>query len=130
MLGFKTAAEELLQSSNPGDAVAAPEAAAAAPKGKAAKAAKASKKEAPPAKGAPAAAAKWTPVRMPSLDSGEKGVSVGMTEARFQLRYCGENLPRPAPAEKDPRVLSFNPDQWQREVGTFCPSLKLARDLG
>ena len=42
--------------------------------------------------------------------------SVGMTEAEFQLQYCGDLLQRDAPAEPDPRVISFNPDLWQRQV--------------
>lgn len=42
--------------------------------------------------------------------------AVGMTEAHFQLRFCGDLLQRDVPAERDPRVISFNPDLWQRKV--------------
>ena len=41
---------------------------------------------------------------------------VGMTEAHFQLQHCGNLLQRDAPAVRDPRVVSFNPDLWQRSV--------------
>jgi hypothetical protein len=43
--------------------------------------------------------------------------AAGSADARFQLRYCGHLLPREAPAERDRRVESFNPDYWQRKVG-------------
>jgi len=42
--------------------------------------------------------------------------TVGMTEAHFQLRFCGDLLQRDVPAVRDPRVISFNPDLWQRKV--------------
>ena len=42
--------------------------------------------------------------------------AVGMTEAHFQLRFCGDLLQRDVPAVRDPRVISFNPDLWQRKV--------------
>ena len=41
---------------------------------------------------------------------------MGVSEAVFQLRYCGDVLPRDVPAERDSRVISFNPDLWQRKV--------------
>lgn len=41
---------------------------------------------------------------------------VGMTEAEFQLQFCGDILQRVVPACLDTRVASFNPDLWQREV--------------
>ena len=41
---------------------------------------------------------------------------VGMSEADFQLRLCGDRLQRDVPANKDNCVVSFNPDIWQREV--------------
>ena len=41
---------------------------------------------------------------------------VGMSEAEFQLRFCGDILQRGVPAPKDPRVASFVPDAWQRDV--------------
>lgn len=41
---------------------------------------------------------------------------VGMTETEFQLRFCGDVLQRSAPDAPDPRVVSFNPDAWQRRV--------------
>lgn len=42
--------------------------------------------------------------------------AVGMSEAVFQLRYCGDVLQRDAPGQLDPRVVTFNPDLWQRKV--------------
>ena len=42
--------------------------------------------------------------------------AVGMTEAHFQLRFCGDLLQRDVPAVRDSRVISFNPDLWQRKV--------------
>lgn len=41
---------------------------------------------------------------------------VGISEAEFQLCYCGDVLQRGIPAAKDPRVASFVPDVWQRDV--------------
>ena len=41
---------------------------------------------------------------------------VGISEAEFQLCYCGDVLQRGIPAAKDPRVASFVPDAWQRNV--------------
>lgn len=41
---------------------------------------------------------------------------VGMTEAEFQLSFCGDILERDVPATKDPRVQSFTPDKWQCDV--------------
>lgn len=40
-----------------------------------------------------------------------------LSSARFQLRHCGPLLPREEPPERDPRVVTFNPDLWQRKVG-------------
>lgn len=42
--------------------------------------------------------------------------AVGLDEAEFQLAVCGDVLQRDVPADRDPRVLSFNPDPWQRKV--------------
>ena len=41
---------------------------------------------------------------------------VGISEAEFQLCYCGDVLQRGITAAKDPRVASFVPDAWQRDV--------------
>lgn len=41
---------------------------------------------------------------------------VGMSEVEFQLQLCGDRLQRDVPPHKDDRVMSFNPDTWQREV--------------
>ena len=41
---------------------------------------------------------------------------MGLSEAEFQLEHCGHLLQRDVPAERDPRVLTFNPDPWQRKV--------------
>ena len=51
-----------------------------------------------------------------SGNSSQRGFAVGMTEAHFQLQHCGNLLERDAPAVRDPRVVSFNPDLWQRSV--------------
>lgn len=51
-----------------------------------------------------------------SGNSSQRGFAVGMTEAHFQLHHCGNLLQRDAPAVRDPRVVSFNPDLWQRSV--------------
>ena len=51
-----------------------------------------------------------------AVQSRSSAFSVGCSEAVFQLCYCGDVLPRAAPAEPDPRVISFNPDMWQRKV--------------
>ena len=48
--------------------------------------------------------------------SSNRAFGVGMTEAQFQLQHCGNLLQRDAPAVSDPRVISFNPDSWQRDV--------------
>ncbi|KAL3133315.1 putative ATP-dependent RNA helicase ddx60 [Trebouxia sp. C0009 RCD-2024] len=48
--------------------------------------------------------------------SSHRDFSVGMTEAEFQLQHCGNLLQRDVPAVRDPRVISFNPDLWQRAV--------------
>ena len=42
--------------------------------------------------------------------------ALGMTEACFQLRFFGDLLQRDVPPTPDPRVISFNPDLWQRKV--------------
>lgn len=42
--------------------------------------------------------------------------SVGMTEAQFQLQFCGDQLQRGTQAAPDLRVSSFTPDPWQRGV--------------
>ena len=41
---------------------------------------------------------------------------VGMAEAEFQLRYCGDKLHRGGQGIKDKRVKVFVPDTWQVEV--------------
>ncbi len=41
---------------------------------------------------------------------------VGMAEAEFQLRYCGDKLQRGGQGIKDKRVKSFVPDTWQVDV--------------
>ncbi|KAL4440400.1 hypothetical protein ABPG75_003401 [Micractinium tetrahymenae] len=41
---------------------------------------------------------------------------LGLSDARFQTRHCGHLLPHEAPPERDPRVETFNPDPWQRQV--------------
>ena len=41
---------------------------------------------------------------------------LGLSDARFQLRFCGPLLLRESPSDRDPRVDSFNPDPWQRQV--------------
>ena len=48
--------------------------------------------------------------------------AVGLNEAEFQLALCGDVLQRDVPADRDPRVLSFNPDLWQRKV---CRAFRL-----
>lgn len=48
--------------------------------------------------------------------SSHRNFAVGMTEAEFQLQHCGNLLRRDVPAVRDPRVISFNPDLWQRAV--------------
>ena len=40
----------------------------------------------------------------------------GQSEARFQLKYMGDRLPRETPPMQDARVANFNPDVWQRRV--------------
>ncbi|KAK9901261.1 hypothetical protein WJX75_003106 [Coccomyxa subellipsoidea] len=42
--------------------------------------------------------------------------SLSSKKAEFQLALCGNSLQRDVPADRDPRVLSFNPDPWQRKV--------------
>jgi superfamily II RNA helicase len=34
----------------------------------------------------------------------------------FQLQHLGHLLPRPPPKIKDPRITTFTPDEWQREL--------------
>ena len=51
-----------------------------------------------------------------SSSSSSSPFAVGISEAVFQLRYCGDVLQRDAPDVLDPRVASFNPDLWQRKV--------------
>lgn len=41
---------------------------------------------------------------------------VGMAEAEFQLRHCGDKLHRGGQGIKDKRVKSFVPDTWQMHV--------------
>lgn len=45
-----------------------------------------------------------------------EGGTTQLSDARFQLRHCGPLLPRLTPAERDTRVVTFNPDPWQRKV--------------
>lgn len=54
----------------------------------------------------------------PPDGGGEQGL--GLSDARFQLRHCGELLPHAVPPQRDPRVESFNPDEWQRRVSQKC----------
>jgi len=35
---------------------------------------------------------------------------------QFQLEHMGHLLPRPPPKVKDPRITTFTPDEWQREL--------------
>ena len=41
---------------------------------------------------------------------------VGLSEAEFQLRFCGDQLQLGGLSVPDPRVSSFIPDAWQRGV--------------
>ncbi|RDW71562.1 hypothetical protein BP6252_08125 [Coleophoma cylindrospora] len=41
---------------------------------------------------------------------------IDMPQVNFQLDYCGPYMPRMLDAKPDPRVTSFVPDGWQREV--------------
>ncbi|KAK9810588.1 hypothetical protein WJX73_002805 [Symbiochloris irregularis] len=61
-----------------------------------------------------AAASNLPPKRQPG--SRAEQYKLGMSEARFQLQCCGDVLPHEEPAERDPRVQTFNPDLWQRKV--------------
>ncbi|PRW57760.1 DEAD DEAH box [Chlorella sorokiniana] len=51
-----------------------------------------------------------------SSDGSAAPEGLGLSDTRFQLRHCGPLLPHEAPPERDPRVQSFNPDPWQRQV--------------
>lgn len=46
----------------------------------------------------------------------EAAAGAASADLRFQMRHCGHLLPREAPRDCDPRVESFNPDIWQRQV--------------
>ncbi len=48
---------------------------------------------------------------LPSLD-----ISIGISQCEFQLNYCGPYMDRMLDAKPDPRVSSFVPDGWQRDV--------------
>lgn len=41
---------------------------------------------------------------------------IGMSQTDFQLDYCGPYMDRMLDAKPDPRVSSFVPDGWQRDV--------------
>lgn len=49
------------------------------------------------------------PVQAPSL-------LIDMTQSEFQLDHCGPYMDRMLDAKPDPRVSSFVPDGWQRDV--------------
>ncbi|RDL40340.1 p-loop containing nucleoside triphosphate hydrolase [Venustampulla echinocandica] len=49
------------------------------------------------------------PVQAPSL-------LIDMTQSEFQLNHCGPYMDRMLDAKPDPRVSSFVPDGWQRDV--------------
>ena len=48
--------------------------------------------------------------------SSDSRLSLGISEARFQLAHCGDRLQEEQPAQPDPRVQTFVPDMWQRQV--------------
>jgi len=43
-------------------------------------------------------------------------LNIEVTQAEFQLDYCGPYMDRMLDAKPDPRVSSFVPDGWQRDV--------------
>ncbi|CAG8494204.1 5636_t:CDS:2, partial [Ambispora leptoticha] len=43
-------------------------------------------------------------------------LSVGISDARFQMKYGGHSMARDTNAVDDPRVKTFRPDSWQVEV--------------
>ncbi len=45
-----------------------------------------------------------------------KSLNIGISQAEFQLDYCGPYMVRSLDAKPDPRVSSFVPDGWQRDV--------------
>lgn len=45
-----------------------------------------------------------------------RNLKIDMTQTEFQLNYCGPYMDRMLDAKPDPRVSSFVPDGWQREV--------------
>jgi len=46
----------------------------------------------------------------------EKACSVEMSFATFQLAHCGHLMQRSFDSQKDPRVIGFSPDKWQRDL--------------
>lgn len=45
-----------------------------------------------------------------------KNLKIDVTQSEFQLNYCGPYMDRMLDARPDPRVSSFIPDGWQRDV--------------
>jgi superfamily II RNA helicase len=45
-----------------------------------------------------------------------RNLKIGVTQSEFQLNYCGPYMDRMLDARPDPRVSSFIPDGWQRDV--------------
>lgn len=45
-----------------------------------------------------------------------QSLSIGIPQTEFQLDYCGPYMDRMLDAKPDPRVSSFVPDGWQRDV--------------
>ena len=43
-------------------------------------------------------------------------LNIGISQTEFQLNHCGPYMDRNLDAKPDPRVSSFVPDGWQREV--------------
>lgn len=57
-----------------------------------------------------------SPTCKPVPASSTDRFKVGLSEADFQLRFCGDQLQRGGLSVPDPRVSSFTPDAWQRGV--------------
>jgi superfamily II RNA helicase len=45
-----------------------------------------------------------------------RNLKIDITQSEFQLNYCGPYMDRMLDAKPDPRVSSFIPDGWQRDV--------------
>ncbi|CAG8978987.1 hypothetical protein HYALB_00011031 [Hymenoscyphus albidus] len=45
-----------------------------------------------------------------------QGLAIDMSQSEFQLNHCGPYMDRMLDAKPDPRVSSFVPDGWQRDV--------------